>query len=174
MKKVLLLLTVLITLSFSYVSKKNGNSKSADFNNYEEGDSIKDTLKLRELVANFNPKQLNLNNSLLENVALNNFLSKTDKSLIKSSPDYEFFVTMIVLKQYELHKTKFHQGFDLFSMKAGNAGFIVSSFVEISSQDKDIKWLNSSYVMEFIAGNEKLKNEVTISEIVNKLNALPK
>lgn len=174
MKKVLLLLMIFVTLGFKCFSMNNENLISSNLFNYEEGDSIKDTLKLRELAANFNPKQLNLNNSLLENVALNNFLSKTDKQLIKSSPDFDYFITMIVLKQYELHKTKFHQGFDLFSMKAGNAGFIVSSFVELSSQDKDIKWLNSSYIMEFIAGNDKMKNEVAISEIVNKLNALPK
>lgn len=174
MKKVVLLLTILITLSFSYFSRNTESLSGFNLYNNEEGDSIRDTLKLRELAASFNPKQLNLTNSLLENVDLNNFLSKTDKQLIKSSPDFDYFITMIVLKQYELHKTKFHQGFDLFSMKSGNAGFIVSSFVELSSQAKDIKWLNSSYVMDYIAGNEKLKNEVAISEIVNKLNALPK
>ena len=174
MKKVLLLLAVLTTLSFSYIPKKNGNLVTSNSDNYEEGDSIKDTLKLRELASSFNPKQLNLTNSLLENVDLNNFLTNTDKQLIKASPDFDYFITMIVLKQYELHKTKFHQGFDLFSMKSGNAGFIVSSFVELSSQAKDIKWLNSSYVMDYIAGNEKLKNESSISDIVTKLNAIPK
>ena len=81
---------------------------------------------------------------------------------------------MIVLKQYEFHITKFHQGFDLYTMKAGNAGFIVSSFVEISKLPIGIKGVNSSYILEFIASNDKLKNEPSIVEIVNRINNLPK
>jgi hypothetical protein len=59
-------------------------------------------------------------------------------------------------------------------MKLGNAGFIVNSFVELCKLPAEIKGLNSSYVMEFIAGNEKLKVDPTIVEIVNAINAIPK
>jgi hypothetical protein len=135
---------------------------------------VDDSLHLVKYATNFKAKQLNLTNSILENPELNIFLSKKDKSTFKTNPNFDYFITMIVLKQYELHITKFHQGFDLFTMKAGNAGFIVSSFVEISKLPAGIKGINSTYVLEFIASNNKLKNEPSIAEIVNRINNLPK
>ena len=173
MKKIILLLTVLITLSFNYSLNKNTQIiNSTKLEPY--GDSIQDVLKLRDLATRFNPKQLNLNSSLLENIELNNFLSKTDKVAIKGSPEFNFFITMILLKQYELHITKFHQGFDLFSMKAANAGFIVSSFVEMSPLPKDIKGINSSYIMEYIDSTEAMKNDPAIGEIYNRIKSISK
>jgi hypothetical protein len=133
-----------------------------------------DSIHLVKYATNFKAKQLNLTNSILENPELNVFLSKKDKSGFKSNPNFDYFITMIVLKQYELHITKFHQGFDLFTMKAGNAGFIVSSFVELSKLPAGIKGINSSYILDYIASNDKLKNEPSIAEIVNKINNLPK
>ena len=133
-----------------------------------------DSVHLVKYATNFKPKQLNLTNSILENPELNAFLMNKDKSIIKINSNFEYFITMIVLKQYEFHITKFHQGFDLYTMKAGNAGFIVSSFVEISKLPVGIKGINSSYILEFIAANDKLKNEPSIVEIVNRINNLPK
>ncbi len=133
-----------------------------------------DSVHLVKYATNFKPKQLNLTNSILENPDLNAFLMNKDKSIIKINSNFEYFITMIVLKQYEFHITKFHQGFDLYTMKAGNAGFIVSSFVEISKLPIGIKGVNSSYILEFIASNDKLKNEPSIVEIVNRINNLPK
>ena len=133
-----------------------------------------DSVHLVKYATNFKPKQLNLTNSILENPELNVFLMNKDKSIIKINSNFEYFITMIVLKQYEFHITKFHQGFDLYTMKAGNAGFIVSSFVEISKLPVGIKGINSSYILEFIAANDKLKNEPSIVEIVNRINNLPK
>ena len=133
-----------------------------------------DSVHLVKYATNFKPKQLNLTNSILENPELNVFLMNKDKSIIKINSNFEYFITMIVLKQYEFHITKFHQGFDLYTMKAGNAGFIVSSFVEISKLPIGIKGINSSYILEFIASNDKLKNEPSIVEIVNRINNLPK
>ena len=133
-----------------------------------------DSVHLVKYATNFKPKQLNLTNSILENPELNAFLMNKDKSIIKINSNFEYFITMIVLKQYEFHITKFHQGFDLYTMKAGNAGFIVSSFVEISKLPVGIKGINSSYILEFIAANDKLKNEPSIVEIVNIINNLPK
>jgi hypothetical protein len=135
---------------------------------------VDDSLHLVKYATNFKAKQLNLTNSILENPELNIFLSKIDKSTFKTNPNFDYFITMIVLKQYELHITKFHQGFDLFTMKAGNAGFVVSSFVEISKLPAGIKGINSTYVLEFIASNNKLKNEPSIAEIVNRINKLSK
>ena len=133
-----------------------------------------DSVHLVKYATNFKPKQLNLTNSILENPELNVFLMNKDKSIIKINSNFEYFITMIVLKQYEFHITKFHQGFDLYTMKAGNAGFIVSSFVEISKLPVGIKGVNSSYILEFLASNDKLKNEPSIVEIVNRINNLPK
>ncbi len=133
-----------------------------------------DSVHLVKYATNFKPKQLNLTNSILENPELNAFLMNKDKSIIKTNSNFDYFITMIVLKQYEFHITKFHQGFDLYTMKAGNAGFIVSSFVEISKLPVGIKGINSSYILEFIAANDKLKNEPSIVEIVNRINNLPK
>jgi len=135
---------------------------------------VDDSLHLVKYATNFKAKQLNLMNSILENPELNIFLSKIDKSTFKTNPNFDYFITMIVLKQYELHITKFHQGFDLFTMKAGNAGFVVSSFVEISKLPAGIKGINSTYVLEFIASNNKLKNEPSITEIVNRIIKLSK
>lgn len=133
-----------------------------------------DSVHLVKYATNFKSKQLNLTNSIVENPELNAFLMNKDKSIIKKNSNFEYFITMIVLKQYEFHITKFHQGFDLYTMKAGNAGFIVSSFVEISKLPVGIKGINSSYILEFIAANDKLKNEPSIVEIVNRINNLPK
>ena len=174
MKIIFLLLSGLITLSFTFSISKNQNSFSTTFSCSDTIKGITESSELQTLAKNFNPRQLNLNSSLLENVELNKFLTKTDKASIRSNEDFDYFITMIVLKQYELHITKFHQSFDLFSMKAGNAGFIVESFVELSHQPADTKGLKSSVVMDYIASNDKLKNDNTISVIVEKINALAK
>ena len=135
---------------------------------------IDDSLHLVKYASNFKAKQLNLTNSILENPELNTLLMKKDKLIFKSNANFDYFITMIVLKQYEFHITKFHQGFDLFTMKAGNAGFIVSSFVELSKLPTGTKGINSSYVLDYIASNDKLKKEPSIAEIVNRINNLPK
>lgn len=173
MKIIFLLLSGIIALSFASSSFENQFVQPGIV---YYNDSIQETEPtiLQKMAQNFNPKQLNLNNSLLENVELNSYLTKTDKEVIRSSEDYDYFITMIVLKQYELHITKFHQAFDLFSMKAGNAGFVVQSFVELSHQPEGTKGLKSSEVLTYIASNEKLKNDSSINEIVERINALPK
>ena len=156
MKFLILLLASTITLSFtsSSINRVYG-----------------DVLPLKELAFKFNPKQLNLTNSLLENVALNNFLSKTDKESIRSHEDFDYFISLIVLKQFEFQKKTFHQGFDLYSMKAGNADFIVQSYVELSKLPKDIKGINSKSILDYILTNEKLKTDVVFNEIVTRINA---
>ncbi len=167
MKRVLLLLTLLLIINFSE------NAFSQETVSAETG-LVKSTLNLRQLAISFSPKQLNLNSALLENTELNNFLSSTDKAAIKADPDFDFFITMIVLKQYEFHLTKFHQPFDLFSMKAGNAGFIVQSIVELCALPPETRGMKSSEIITHIESNEKLKSDPAISEIVNKINTIKK
>lgn len=135
-------------------------------------DSLSDSSILRSLASSFKPNQLNLTNSIIENVSLNKFLSTEDKVSIKSDKDFNYFITMIVLKQYEFHITKYHQGFDLFTMRAGNASFIVNSFVELSHLPEGTKSVNSSYILEYIANNQSLKNDSSISEIINRISSL--
>jgi hypothetical protein len=133
---------------------------------------VDDSLHLVRFATNFKAKQLNLTNSILENPELNVLLSKKDISSFKTNSNFDYFITMIVLKQFEFHITKYHQGFDLFTMKAGNAGFIVSSFVELSHLPEGTKSVNSSYILEYIANNQSLKNDSSISEIINRISSL--
>ena len=97
-----------------------------------------------------------------------------DKNTITANEDFDYFITVIILKQYQFQLTKFHQSYDLYSMRLGNAGFIVKSFVELAKLPENIKGVQAEYVLEYIASNEKLKNEPLIVEIVNSINALPK
>lgn len=172
MKIFLLLLTAVLTLSMSSLhSSKLINSISV----VSFADSVENnSLSLKEVCANFNPKQLNLTNSIIENVELNKFLSNLDKNTITTNEDFDYFITMIILKQYQFQLTKFHQGYDLYSMRLGNAGFIVKSFVDLAKLPENIKGVQAEYILEYIASNEKLKNEPLIVEIVNSINALPK
>ena len=133
-----------------------------------------DELNLDVFALKFEANQLNLTNSIIQNTELNNFLKNQDKKNIKSNVNFEYFISMIILKQYEFHITKYHQGFDLFTMRAGNAGFIVSSFVEICNLPEGTKGVNSSYIIDYISTNEKLKNEPNISIILNRISNLPK
>ncbi len=166
--KVLLLLSICLTSLSAFSSKSYfGNSKSPD-------DSITSSLNLRSLADNFRPLQLNLNNSILENVELNSFLIKTDKQAIINDSNFDYFITMIILKEYYLQLSKYHQGFDLYSMKFGSAEFIVKSFIDLTKTPEETKGLDSSKVLEYIAANEKLKNESSIIELVNSINALKK
>jgi hypothetical protein len=169
MKNNLLFIIVCFTLSFSSFSNIKNNSIL--FND----SIIKDSSLLRNFAYNFKANQLNLSNSIIENADLNKFLTINKKDDIKVKPDFEYFVVLLILKQYELHITKYHQGFDLYSMRIGNGTFIVDSFLDISNKSNlEKKWLNSSYILEFIAANEKYSADSVISEIVTRINNLPK
>lgn len=133
---------------------------------------VDDSLHLVRYATNFKAKQLNLTNSILENPELNILLSEKDKSSFKTNSNFNYFITMIILKQFEFHITKYHQGFDLFTMRAGNAGFIVNSFIELSHLPEGTKSINSSYILEYIVNDESLKNDSSISEIINRISSL--
>jgi len=166
------LLLALIFISFDVFSANNtkgSNSILKDFSN-----QLDDSLQLKQVATSFTPKQLNLTNSILENGELNKFLSKSDKEAIRSHTDFDLFITTILLKQYQFHLTKFHQGFDLYSMRMGNAGFVVSSFVQLAKLPDTTKGINSSFIMEYVAASDKLKAEPSIMELVNAINAIPK
>lgn len=172
MKTFILLLVGLLTLS---VSSFNNSSWIHVSSKTSQEDSLStNSLKLRDICANYSPHQLNLTNAIIENVEFNKFLTNTDKQTIINSEDFDYFITVIVLKQYQFQVTKYHQGYDLYSMRLGNAGFIVKSFVELAKLPADIKGINAEYVLQYIASNEKLKNEPLIIEIVNSINSLPK
>ncbi len=171
--KYLVLLLVGI-LAFSLSSFKNSTFEHTVLFNSPPDSLVNNSLNLKDVSNKYVPKQLNLTNSIIENTEFNKFLSSTDRQTLASNPDFDVFITTIILKQYQFQLLKYHQGFDLYSMKLGNAGFIVNSFVELCRLSPEIKGLNSSYVMDFIAGNEKLKVDPTIVEIVNAINAIPK
>jgi hypothetical protein len=152
---------------FSF-SINNRDSLTVDINE----DTLSKISVLKSLAISFKPNQLNLTNSIIENLSLNKFLSTEDKISIKSDKDFNYFISMIILKQYEFHISKYHQGFDLFTMKAGNAGFIVNSFFELSHLPEGTKGINSSYILEYIANDESLKNDSSITEIINRISSL--
>ena len=170
MKKSIVIFSFLFCFNFFSFSINNRDSVLTSF----EEDSLTKTSVLKSLADSFKPNQLNLTNSIIENSSLNNFLSSQNKTSLKSQQDFNYFIIVIILKQYELHITKYHQGFDLFTMRAGNAGFIVNSFVELSNLPEGTKGINSSYILEYITNNEDLKNNSSITEIVNRINSLPK
>ncbi len=165
--KVILLLAIFFT-----ALNASSSTNYSIFVVYPPDSSEVTSLNLRGIADNFHPLQLNLSNSILENGELNNFLVNTNKQSISSNVDFDYFITLIILKEYYLQISKYHQGFDLLSMKAGTADFIVKSYIELSKNPADVKWLNTSSILEYIASNEKLKNETSIIELVNSINAL--
>ena len=165
---------ILLLLSICLIGLSAFSSKNYSCIIVSPDDSTSLALNLRGIADNFHPLQLNLSNSILENGELNNFLLKTDKQTISSSTDFDYFITMIILKEYYLQISKYHQGFDLFTMKTGTAEFIVKSFVDLSKTPIDAKGLDASKILDYIALNEKLKNESSINELVTSINALKK
>jgi hypothetical protein len=162
----------LIFVSFGAFGANNTKGSNSIF--IHSNNQLDDSLKLKQVASSFIPKQLNLTNSILENGELNKFLATANKEVISSHADFDLFITTILLKQYQFHLTKFHQGFDLYSMRMGNAGFVVSSFVQLAKLPDTTKGINSSFIMEYVAASEKLKAEPSIMELVNAINAIPK
>lgn len=174
MYKIIITSTVSIFISlFSY----SMSFHSSTLINYQVEDSLQpvsDTLSLLNYALKFNATEINITNSIFKSTELNQFLLNANKVELKTKTDFDLFIVLLVLKEYELQMTKFHQGFDLFSNKIGNGSYIIDSFFEIANVSKDVKWLNSSFIMDFIASNEKFNNEPSIVEIVAKINSLPK
>ena len=52
--------------------------------------------------------------------------------------------------------------------------FYCKIIIELVKLPENIKGVQAEYVLEYIASNEKLKNESLTVEIVNSINALPK
>jgi hypothetical protein len=168
MKKSFIIFSFIFCFNIFSFSINNRDSLKVVINE----DTLSGSSILRSVADSFKPNQLNLTNSIIENVSLNNFLSTEDKIRIKSDKDFNYFISMVLLKQYEFHIIKYHQGFDLFTMRAGNAGFIVNSFIELSHLPEVTKGINSSYILEYIANDESLKNDSSISEIINRISSL--
>ena len=119
----------------------------------------------------FEPNNINLDSSLKQNIEIDSFLTKTDKKCLDRQSNLNYFICTFLLKQYYFHLVNYHQGYDLLSMKTGNAKYIIESFEKLSKLESNLEMLNSRYVIDYITATEMLKNDKSIMKLVNKIKA---
>lgn len=126
---------------------------------------------LIDLATNFKPTDLDLNNSLKDNIDLDLFLSKISEKCLIRQKDIQLFISLILLKQYHYHLSNFHQGYDLLYMKKGNASKIIFCFQEITRVNKKLEMLNSGYIETYLLENIQIRNSEIISYLrkINKI-----
>lgn len=126
---------------------------------------------LIELGTNFKPTDLDLNLSLKKNIQLNLFLDTIDKNCLLNQNNYKLFIAIILVKQYYFHLSNYHQGFDLLSMRIGNASKIVDCFREMTNKRAKLEMLNSGLIENYLQENPKIRN-VEINNYLKRINAV--
>lgn len=120
----------------------------------------------------FDPNNVNLDSSLKQNIEIDSFLTKTDKKCLDRQSNLNYFICILLLKQYYFHFVNYHQGYDLLSMKTGNAKYVIESFQKLSKLNTNLEMLNSRYVIDYINATEILKNDKSIMQLVNKIKGM--
>lgn len=102
------------------------------------------------------------------------FLS--DESLIKyledesiSKGDKDFVVNVILLKLYLYHLKRANQGYNLITMRNGNAKFIIDYFFKENSISTDEEFVNSAVAYNLM--KKDTLNSAIINELMNSIES---
>jgi hypothetical protein len=153
----------------SYPNKEN-SKPSEDNCNQKQYSNL-----LFDLAINFKPTNLNFDKSVINDEKLNAFLQNVDYECLKKQDKFEFFICIILLKQYKYHIANFHQGYDLLSMNSNNAKVIIDNFILFSRlNNTNLEMLNSRYVVDYVEANNILRNNNEIKNIVIEILKIEK
>lgn len=135
---------------------------------------------LKNYARNYNANKIDLS----QNDSLNHFDLKfifNDDIYSEKKEIKDYISNTILLKQYLFHLKNSNQGYDLMSMKKGQAKFIIDYFFKSNKLDTNIEFLNSGYPYEILDKEENInidikhiieeikKEQVRINNLTNKI-----
>ncbi len=173
MKKTILLSIVIASLfvcihcSNSHQANSN-KQKDSSINKSNIGRPCNNIPHLMELGSSFKPTDLGLNVSLNKNTELNQFLDTMDETCLMKQHNYEIFIAVILVKQYYYHLSNAHQGYDLLSMRIGNASKIIHCFRKMANKEARMEMLNSGLITDYLKKNPQIRN-IEINTYLNKI-----
>lgn len=116
-------------------------------------------LKLKDYAQNYNANKIDLS----QNDSLNEFdlnFTFNDDIYIEEKELKDYISNTILLKQYLFHLKKSNQGYDLMSMRKGQAKFIIDYFLKSNQLDTNIEFLNSVYPYEILRKKDKINMDI--------------
>lgn len=75
---------------------------------------------------------------------------------------------MFLLKLYLFHLKKSHHGYDLLSMRKGQAQFIIDYFIKSNNIESGIEMLNSGYPYILLSKSKQRKGK-EIQDLIKKI-----
>jgi hypothetical protein len=103
----------------------------------------------------FRPSRIGLDKCPLD--SFTTFFSRVDIDCLRSLPHYKYGVLLVMLKLYDYHISKAHQGYDLYSMKNGTSKTLIDEFELIGGYNKgSYDMLNSGTVLDVIDKDKQL------------------
>jgi len=83
-----------------------------------------------------------------------------------------YFITVLILKQYKFQLKNYHQGYDLFSMDKNNGKYIVEKYLLLLGKKRnDLEMLNSGYIVDYLSKKE-YKKSIIQKNILNEIDEL--
>ncbi|REC52553.1 hypothetical protein DRF68_02185 [Candidatus Chryseobacterium massiliae] len=157
-------------------TKKYNFNKSAHSYNIKCNDSI---IKKYESFfitrsENFIPSDINLYKSIESDRKLNSFIDslKMYDSCFYKNEKLNYFITVLILKQYKFQLKNYHQGYDLFSMDKNNGKYIVEKYLLLLGKKRnDLEMLNSGYIVDYLSKKE-YKKSIIQKNILNEIDEL--
>lgn len=139
------------------------NGKVADEKNVITEEEVitkeRDILKFKNYVQNYSTDKIDLS----QNDSLNEFdlnFIFNDDIYIEEKELKDYISNTILLKQYLFHLKKSNQGYDLMSMRKGQAKFIIDYFLKSNQLDTNIEFLNSGYPYEILSKKDKINMDI--------------
>ncbi len=163
MKKYFFLIVIISFYSCKEESKEKQLSDTIIQVDQKLNDSVNDLLTKSK---NYNPNHIDLSKAkFLENFNVISIF-KNEKYSTEAKIN---IVNTILLKQYLYHLKKANQGYDLKSMRNGNAKIIIDYFLSTNNIDSSKEFINSAVAYDTLKNNESKQDE-EINQLIRSIN----
>jgi hypothetical protein len=168
---------VIILVSFSCVNKeKSSNHTKVDMGvqrnmqtfNLPSCDTTLLNRRAINLLYDFKPSKIDLGDCMSDSLVA--FLKSVDSSCLRSLQSYKKLVCGLLLKLYAHHVECCIQGYDLLSMKSGEAKIIIEEYewiTNVYNEKRDM--LNSASVFYFVKEDSLLSKDPLINKIMQQI-----
>lgn len=152
------------------VHSKNKAEKSII--KHEITDTASINQRLISVGYSFQPEYIDLNSSICADTSMTRLFQEVPLSSLRQQKNYDYFLTIILLKLYHFHLVQGHQGYDLISMKKEEASLLIDDFCSKAHVKPNIEMINSAYIMEYIKQRPTLIQDSYIIAIMDSITII--
>lgn len=124
----------------------------------------RNVVDLKTYALRYEPKTIDFSvNDTLNAFDLKYIYSKYDKESIEQNDE---ITNILLLKLYLSHLKDYHQGYDLLSMRRGQAKYIIEYYFQSNGIDTTAEMYNTGSVYEIVKAK---KNSITVNKLLRNI-----